>query len=148
METLEIMRGVTSLVPGEATPEQFGEAASKVQALKDAVAEISDLLNTTMVEHIQATGNPIPAGPDMEWRLSRTKRVKCRNPAQAVTTLLEITGGDLDAVGECLAANPLKHGAVRSRMEQAEVLKKYDEMFEESWSEKAELKQINKRFIK
>lgn len=149
MDTALVRASILSLTPGQITPEQAAETYARLMVLADQVKELRKLYESAIIEHINATGQNLPAGDgENEWRVSRTRKVTARSNAAVADAVLTLAGGDVGTLVECLAAQPWRHGQIRSRLEQSGRADDFARLFSEEWTEKTELKRVNTRFIK
>ena len=80
---------------------------------------------------------PVGDGEMIRYYIGNRKETKCRDVKETLASLLELTGGDLDAVAVCLSANAWKHGQIKKTLENAGRADRFDAMF--SVEEKTEL---------
>lgn len=88
------------------------DVAMKVQmieAAKKRIAEIEADMKRQLIEWIEANG-PLVIN-ETKYYVGDRKDTKCVDVPATVQALLEATGGDFGKVCECLASQPVKHGA-------------------------------------
>lgn len=95
--------------------EQLSATIDAMDCLKAATKELSARFNEAMIEHLQEHGE-FTIG-HRRYYLGVKKTTKCANPKATVQRILEVTGGDLDKVLECLVAQPFKPGATRTLLD-------------------------------
>jgi hypothetical protein len=113
-----------ALVLSPAAPaEALADVLGRLEQLKRRVREADALLKAQVLEWVTVNG-PVTIGETRYWAGHR-KVTTCPDQAAAVTALLAATGGDLDAVAGCLAADALKPGACRAALPPGE----FDRLF-------------------
>ncbi len=99
------------LESGLATSDQILEASEFVDALGAAYRQIKERYEQAAVAYIKANGE-IRSGERRLWVEPNTT-VKCTDVKGTLQALLEVTGGDLEAVVGCLASDAWKQGQTR-----------------------------------
>jgi hypothetical protein len=98
-------------IPG-GSPEDLAEVFMRYEAqarrARDELAAIKDAL----VEHIQATGQPLVVG-EIEYRAGHRKETKCLSNDQAADAVFSAVGGDVKTFAACLASSAFLPGACR-----------------------------------
>lgn len=98
------------------TPQEAGRFYAEVQALKARFREWTALIDSGLIDYINEHGADIPietAKGTKRLYVGNDRRTKCIDTKSALARLLGATGGDLNAVAECLASGAWKPGACR-----------------------------------
>ena len=99
-------------IDAESTVDQVCLAIQYRDALREGTRELCERVEEAVIEWIKANGD-VTIGPK-RYYVGTTKTTKCRNPTDTLRAVLDATCGDVDAVGELLAAGAWKPGACRS----------------------------------
>jgi hypothetical protein len=78
---------------------------------------------------------------EVRYYVGRKLKTRCRDPKATFDGILEATGGDMDAVKECLSSDPFKQGAVK-RIEGIDFPKLYEVTVDDELREGAPLKHL------
>lgn len=122
------------------TADAVLEIRERLIFAKYRIKELEGDLNTALMDWIRVNGDLV-ISEDKRLYLGHTKRVKCNDPAATLEAILTETGGDFDAVCECLSSGAFKHGACRKPLGE-----KWEQHFTEEVVDKVELKEADKRF--
>ena len=91
--------------------------------LREVARELTEQVEAGAIAWVQAHGEIIDG--DVRYYVGANKSVKCRDVKGTLGAVLEVTGGDLDAVIECLSS-----GAFKPAKTKALLGKRADEFFE------------------
>lgn len=94
---------------GLATQDQLLRAKDLVTALGEAHRALKERVDAGLVKHIQAHGE-ITIGPKRFW-VGTVKERKCRSVRATIAAITELSGGNPDALVDCLSTNCFKDGA-------------------------------------
>lgn len=92
--------------------DDVATALVKVGAMMAMAKAVKAGIDAKITKWIEANGR-VTIMPGVFYDRVETKTVKCVNVGRTVQSLLEHTGGDLEAVNGCLSSNAMKHGACR-----------------------------------
>ena len=106
-----------------ATKEDVLTALNFTKRLRELAKELSDNAESAAIQWIQQNGEIVDG--DIRFYVAPNKVTKCLNVKGTLGAVLESSGGDLDAVAECLASSAWKHGATKKMLGD-----KADEFFE------------------
>lgn len=106
----ELKDAINSLTT-DLTNDQVCELWARVQQAKNAIKDIDAKLKDAMIEWCEANGD-LTIG-QTRYYVGTKSTVKCPDVQAVLGCVLSQTGGDLDAVGQCLSAGAWKHGAVK-----------------------------------
>ncbi len=114
-------------IDSEATAEQILAVLDQVAIAQRQAREFKRLAEEAVIEWIDKHGE-LTVG-DIRYYVGTTKTVKAVDNANIGDALLEVTGGDVDRLNECLTSNPWKHGQVRKVLEQFGAESMFDDLF-------------------
>lgn len=77
-----------------------------VNLLKEATKKLASRLEEASIEWIKQNGDIAHGG--IIYYVGTNRSHHCRNPKEALEKLLTATGGDVDAIAECLSASAWK----------------------------------------
>jgi hypothetical protein len=100
--------------PGTST-DAIGDVMNVVESAYERAKELREMFRAAAVEHIEATGQPLRIG-DRVWEAkypAETKNVP-EQKRETLRQLVEACNGDLDAVADCVCADPYKPGHART----------------------------------
>lgn len=124
MTTEEITTAIVA-INEDATPEQIAEAMDKLAFIKQFAKDASAMLESRMLEKIEATGNDITIGPK-RYYAGVEKQTKCRDNAKAFSALLDASGGDVEGLArDVFRSDCLKPSAARQLLAD-----RFDDYFE------------------
>jgi hypothetical protein len=109
--TALIDTAIDRIESGEATDDECLGAYDRWGLLKQLVTAFNKRFENAMLIRL--------AEHDLEWGDGRrlyvtpNKTTKSRDNKATMAALLDTTGGDVDAMVECLASQPFKHGTIR-----------------------------------
>ena len=84
------------------------EAQKKQDKERDAI------IKAAFIEFCESYGDLELPGPEPKRLYPGTvKRTKCKDTRVTFEALLELTGGDIDSIHECMSSGAFKHGACR-----------------------------------
>lgn len=112
MDTHDVNAALAALDPSS-TQEDIAAAIGKVETLMREAKELQTQCDQIAMEWIAENGS-IQIGPMRYWIAATKKVTKCKSVPQGLEIMLEVTGGDVSAIGECLASSAWKHGACKS----------------------------------
>ena len=128
--------------------------------LLDAKKQIAKMLDAYKAEALawcEKNGN-LNVSEDRWFFPGVEKRTKCRKPGRALERILELTGGDFDAVVEALSSNAIKPGHFRKLLERESPKTaddEFDALFEKvevvklkDKAPKKTLIEVDKRFVR
>jgi hypothetical protein len=95
------------------TADQVLEVREKLLFAKAKIRELEKDMNDGLIEWMRVNGD-LQISEDKRLYIGKDKRIKCNNTAATLEALLTKTGGDFDAVCDCLSSNAFKHGACRT----------------------------------
>jgi len=98
------------------TPQQAGDLYAQAQVVKANFRAWCQLIDGGFIDYMLDHHTDIPIKTaDGEKRLyvGTEKRTKCPSPKATLERLLNLTGGDLGTVAECLSSGAWKPGACR-----------------------------------
>jgi hypothetical protein len=98
--------GIERLATGEATQDQFLMAQEFVAKLGEVYRELKERLEAASILYVEANG-PVSDGV-RRYYVAPNKTVKCTNVRGACEAILEVTGGDWDALADCFSTGALK----------------------------------------
>jgi len=117
-------------------------AYSALKYYKQAVADGIARIEQSMMDHIKEHGG-FQVG-EMAYSVGQTKTLKPKSVSDVAEALLTASGGDMDALYQCLSANAFKPAAVRTAIGD----EPFGDLYEVKFSDKLELKALNTKFIK
>lgn len=130
-----------------ATPDEIAETLVKIESAMKRAKEWDAAAKAALTDRIKASGGKeLPIGSDI-WRLTRDKKVKCRDKAKALNAAMELAGGDMEAMArDYFASEPFKQGSMHKAMDDA----RFEELFETSYDESCEKKltRVDPKFIR
>jgi hypothetical protein len=97
--------------PPAEKPEALAEAWARLRAIEEARREIKQLVDEAALEHIREHGE-FEIG-DLRYFEGVDRDTRDADPRMTFEGLMLATGGDLDALKECLASGAFKPGACR-----------------------------------
>jgi hypothetical protein len=97
--------------PPAEKPEALAEAWARLRAIEEARREIKQMVDEAALDHIREHGE-FEIG-DLRYYEAVDRDTRDADPRMTFEGLLAATGGDLDAVKECLASGAFKPGACR-----------------------------------
>lgn len=128
-----------------ASIEDVADAIVTLDGLAARIKELQADAKAAMLERIRDSG-PFQIG-EFLYQLTKPRKVKCRDATAPMKVLLEVTGGDLDKINECLASDAWKHGAIKSVLEECKAPgETWDTLFEVSYGDKLEVTKVNLAF--
>lgn len=150
MNTELIEREIRELTP-ELSPDEVAVRLDRLVALKQQVKELSELFEAALFAWLAENGE-LTVG-QIVWFIGNDKQTKCRNVKATLAALLELSGGDLDAVADCLGASAWKHGTIRRLLDERGCGEKFGELFEETIKRDVDNRplkvvSVNKAFVK
>lgn len=104
---------IERLTSPTATDEDFLAAQDLEASLKQIVRDYSARLEEAAIAYIQRRGGSVET-LTARFYVGTAKTTKCRDVPRAVDAVLQACGGDFDRLMECLASQPLKHGACKA----------------------------------
>lgn len=143
--TLECLDIIES---GDATPDQVAAYLDRVGALSEYVKTLKSRGTDAVMEWIRQHGDLVVG--DVRYYVGTSKKTIVTNNAECFDRLLDVFGGDVQAVAEeCLASNPYKVTAVKHHLgENSSVLQTLVSQDLKTGKPKKELKKVDTRFIK
>lgn len=122
-------------------------AIDVLDRLKQVTRGLATLVDDAACRWINAN-HDITVG-DCRYYVGTTTWVKCRDPRQALTAMLETSGGDLDAVAACLASDAWKSGASRQLLGEQFDVHFATELREDlkTGKPRKSLQRVNQRFL-
>jgi hypothetical protein len=134
------------------SPEGIHSNFMAINFAKQMIREIEAAAVAHTEAYIQLNGS-FQVGEIAYW-LAPDKKTKCRNPKVALERLLEIFGGDVEKIAQCLASDALKQGQVKSYLKELKQDEFFDELFDNKTDDKLEtgkppkkLQIVNKAFM-
>lgn len=125
MTTDEVTTAIVA-INEDATVEQIAEAMDKLAFIKQFVKDASAMLESRMLEKIEATKADIQIGPK-RYYAGTEKQTRCRDNTKAFIALFDATGGDVEAIArDVLRSDCLKPSAAKQLLGEA----RYEEHFE------------------
>ena len=124
----------------DATPEQIAQALGLIDTMKRTLKEAKDMFDAAIRPHLAL--RPITVGTTLIY-LGKTRKVVCKDVQATVERLLTEVGGDLGALVNCLASDPVKQGGFKQIVGDEEWAKYFDVIV----GDKVELKQVDTRFL-
>jgi hypothetical protein len=100
---------IEAIEMGFANRDDVLRAMAQVQHCKHAVAALHQRMEAAVIQWIQTNGD-LEEG-DNRYYVGTEKRTKCVDVKATLTKLLDVTGGDLDAVMACLSTGAFKPAA-------------------------------------
>jgi hypothetical protein len=97
-----------------ATKEEVLIALNFTKRLRELAKELSDQAEAASIAWIQQNGEIIDG--DVRFYVAPNKVTKCLDVKATLGAVLEVSGGDLDAVTECLSSSAWKHGATKKML--------------------------------
>lgn len=98
--------------------EEFSRRLGEVAAVKAEAQRLKDELEADMLDYAREHG-AFEIGQTRYYVGRETKHERVVKPATVLAGLLDATGGDLDAIGECLASAAWKQSSVRGTLTKA-----------------------------
>lgn len=95
------------------TVDQVATLVNRVQWFKDQTKEADTTLKGFMVEWLDQPGRSLEIGTK-RYYVGDKKKTVCNDTAKALEALLEMNGGDFEAMADQLSSQPIKHGAARN----------------------------------
>ena len=133
------------LTPDEAC-QMLDDIAGGMKRLRDAKAVLEaflvDWLPTTLTRELRIGTK--------KWYVGPNKNTKCRSVRATIEALMLVTGGDFDALVDCLSVNCLKPGACRKVLGEA-FRAHFDEIVEmdlKTSEPKKSLHELDEKFLK
>jgi hypothetical protein len=102
---------IDTVEAGEATPHQVLEAMEFVVTLAFVTNELKKRMEEAAIKWIQANGDLVDG--EIRYYVGPNKSTKCLDLPGTLRALLEVSGGDLDAVVEVLSSGAFKPGKAR-----------------------------------
>lgn len=139
---------VTAIGP-DAPVESVVETICLIDGMMSRIKDLKAQLESRAVEWIKANGEF--AIGDVRYYVGTPKVTKCRDVRGAVESVLELTGGDLGRLVDCLASGALKHGTVRKLMDELGATARFDELFDVTYDEalkEGKLQKADVKFLK
>lgn len=100
---------------GGGSPETLADLRSRYHAAYQRAREQLALIDSSIVEHIEANGGkPIRVSDELELRAVTDKTTKCVDNERAAYVLIHEVGGDILRFAQFLAAGAFKPGACKS----------------------------------
>lgn len=112
---------------GLADESQVKAAMAFMEQLNRGVRELKDRLETATIAYIEKNGE-IHDG-DVRYYVGPNKSTKCTDVRETVRVVLEATGGDVDAVCDCLSSGAFKPATTRKRLADAGMQEAADRLF-------------------
>lgn len=95
---------VVGKIDCDSTPAQVAEVINQLDSWADAIKEARAMLNEAIYEWLnQNDGAQLVVGTK-KYYIGTTVSKKANNNGSALTALFEATGGDLEAVAECISS--------------------------------------------
>lgn len=82
----------------------------RVSFFKAFIKELDQTLKKRLYEWIEVNGEINLPEMNKCYRNGTITKVKCRNNMATLTTLLDLSGGDMETLVKCLASNAFKQG--------------------------------------
>jgi hypothetical protein len=138
MTDIQLQETSVNAITPESSVEQIADVLFTLAGMARRIKELQADLDERMIEHIKATGQDIVIGT-VRYYIGKPKTIKSRDDLKTLETLLEISGGDLGRVVQCLSANAFKHGTVKRMLEELKAAPEtFDLLFETVEREKLE----------
>jgi hypothetical protein len=102
---------IETVESGEATSEQVLAALDYVVTLAFVTNELKKRMEEAAIKWIQANGDLVDG--DIRYYVGPNKSTKCLDLPGTLRALLEVSGGDLDAVVEVLSSGAFKPAKAR-----------------------------------
>lgn len=99
---------------GLATREQMLASLDLVKRLGEVYRAMKEHVESAATKWVQANG-PFEDGTT-RYYVGTAKKTKCRNLRATVEAIMQATGGDLDALVDCLASDAFKPGETRKTL--------------------------------
>tara|TARA_Y100000310_G_scaffold172765_1_gene172903 strand:- start:915 stop:1442 length:528 start_codon:yes stop_codon:yes gene_type:complete len=146
-----VVRHITDL-PVTADMDQFWHIREWTKQLANYASAWKKMITEKWIESMQEQGVSEVVIGSIRYYIGTTKTYKVKDKADLLEALLNHTGGDFDAIVECLSSNAFKHGAVRKQFEDEQ---KFDQHFEQDvvrnikdGSPKRGLQEVNDDFVR
>lgn len=110
----ELTKRVLSLGT-KAPKEDVAAMLDLIACYKRRIKEVDDLFEKMAIEWVEANGD-LDIGNGIRYYVGTPSTTKCIDKKTALVGLLEATAGDVDALCEHLASDPIKHGAARKTL--------------------------------
>ena len=116
MSEQELIRSIGALEESERAEDAVA-LLSRISVAKDRMRDLDKMVKEAVIEFIDRTGLEPTTLDGKRYYVGIVKRTKCNDTRAALEALLNATGGDLDAIAECLSSNALKPGACRKSLD-------------------------------
>lgn len=110
-EIKDRFRNLLASITIEADEDLVASAISSVDLLGEIYRELRGLRDVVVMDWLEANGD-LEIG-DVRYYVGTKRRTKVRDAALALEALLELTAGDLVAIGEAMVSEPFKQGHFR-----------------------------------
>lgn len=111
MSDLAVIERNVLTLPHDAPADDLLELHGKLKFIGEKSKLVLKLVEDRMQQRIEETGAPIPVGDGREWRMVKRTEKWVEDVPRAVETMLELGGGDVKAVTDCLGSGAVKPGA-------------------------------------
>lgn len=102
---------IESITNGTATSEQVLAAMNYTGLVKEAARDLSERMEAATIAWIGKNGDLVDG--DIRYYVGPNKSTKCLDLPGTLRALLEVSGGDLDAVVEVLSSGAFKPGKAK-----------------------------------
>ncbi|CAB4184544.1 hypothetical protein UFOVP1575_24 [uncultured Caudovirales phage] len=115
----ELEKGLTKIVLGSHGAElQLREVYSQAKATAAKLRELIGLIEESIIEHIDTTGEDIELEDGKRWYVGTERKTKAIDDSSVLLAIVQASQGDISKLTTgkdgVLAANPWKNAAVRS----------------------------------
>lgn len=141
---IQTIQAKISRIPG-ASIEDVADALITLEGMAQRIKELRAEADAAILERIRESGD-FTIGDNL-YTLAKQKKVKCRDVSATTSTLLEVTGGDLEKFVGCLSANGYKPGAVKRVLEECGAVgETFDVLFETVYDDEVKVTKVNLAF--
>lgn len=147
LQAIEPLEKSIMAIIATTAPEQIKDVLDRLDLMADRIKECRSKLEASMIDWIRENGDLV-IGP-VRYYVGVKKTTKCINVPEAVTEILTACDGDLEKMCQAFAAQPIKHGYVKTILPEdvyARLFKTSDE--DELKEGKPKLQKFDERFTR
>jgi hypothetical protein len=124
---------------------------NRMEFAKKFLRETSAMLEGALIEWMNANGD-LRLDEGRRLYVGQVKKTTCRDQMQTLEALLEKSGGDMDALVDCLASGAFKHGACRNVLGEAWdehfIVEQVEDVKEGKATARKTVQLLDQRFVK
>ncbi len=111
----------------ESRAEDIITVMNAVDVALTAMKDLKASLDQNVIAWIKEHGDLVNGS--IRYYVGNPPKTNCISIRRTTETLLEVSGGDMDQLADCMSSEPFKHGTVRKLLEGVGMAEKYDELF-------------------